>query len=209
MTTYKVCGKCKNCAVGNTNVCIERLGIGSKKNGCFAEYVEVPATSCIKMQDNMSFEEGALIEVLACGVHAVRETTTTHADEVVVVSGPGPVSYTHLCCTGKPAFFLSAYNCENGDIGAIQPNDLIIAISNSGETTILKELVIPSAKTIGAKAICLTGNTESTLAKLCDVALYIGVEKEACPTGVNATTSTTNTLATVSYTHLDVYKRQI
>ena len=48
-----------------------------------------------------------------------------------------------LCCTGKPAFFLSAYNCENGDIGAIQPNDLIIAISNSGETTILKELVIP------------------------------------------------------------------
>ncbi|MGN8912853.1 zinc-dependent alcohol dehydrogenase [Anaerofustis butyriciformans] len=91
MTTYKVCGKCKNCAVGNTNVCIERLGIGSKKNGCFAEYVEVPSTSCIPMPDNMSFEEGALIEVLACGIHAVRETTTTHADEVVVVCGPGPI----------------------------------------------------------------------------------------------------------------------
>ncbi len=100
-----------------------------------------------------------------------------------------------LCCTGKPAFFLSAYNCENGDIGAIQPNDLIIAISNSGETEILKNLVVPSAKTIGAKAMCLTGNLESTLAKQCDVAIYIGVEKEACPTGVNATTSTTNTLA--------------
>lgn len=100
-----------------------------------------------------------------------------------------------LCCTGKPAFFLSAYNCENGDIGAIQPNDLIIVISNSGETGILKNLVIPSAKTIGAKAICLTGNTSSSLAKLCDVSVYIGVEKEACPTGVNASTSTTNTLA--------------
>lgn len=100
-----------------------------------------------------------------------------------------------LCCTGKPAFFLSAYNCENGDIGAIQPADLVIVISNSGETGILKDLVIPSAKTIGTKVICLTGNTGSTLGKLADVALYIGVEKEACPTGVNATTSTTNTLA--------------
>jgi len=100
-----------------------------------------------------------------------------------------------LCCTGKPAFFLSAYNCENGDIGAISPDDLLIVISNSGETGILKNLVVPSAKTIGAKVILLTGNLESSLAKLSDNAIYIGVEKEACPTGVNASTSTTNTLA--------------
>lgn len=100
-----------------------------------------------------------------------------------------------LCCTGKPAFFLSAYNCENGDIGAISPNDLLIVISNSGETNILKDLVVPSAKTIGAKVILLTGNLESSLAKISDNAIYIGVEKEACPTGVNASTSTTNTLA--------------
>ena len=100
-----------------------------------------------------------------------------------------------LCCTGKPAFFLSAYNCENGDIGAISPNDLLIVISNSGETNILKDLVVPSAKTIGAKVITLTGNLDSSLAKLSDNAIYIGVEKEACPTGVNASTSTTNTLA--------------
>ena len=100
-----------------------------------------------------------------------------------------------LCCTGKPAFFLSAYNCENGDIGAISPDDLLIVISNSGETNILKDLVVPSAKTIGAKVILLTGNLESSLAKISDNAIYIGVEKEACPTGVNASTSTTNTLA--------------
>lgn len=91
MTTYEVCGKCKYCREEATNICINRVGIGSKKNGVFAEYVEIPQTSCIKMPDNVSFDEGALVEVLACGVHATREMTTVHMDDVVLVSGPGPI----------------------------------------------------------------------------------------------------------------------
>lgn len=91
MTTYEVCGKCRFCRKEATNICINRVGIGSKKNGVFAEYVEVPETSCIAMPENMSYDEGALVEVLACGVHATREMTTVHMDDVVLVSGPGPI----------------------------------------------------------------------------------------------------------------------
>ena len=91
MTTYEVCGVCKYCQEGRTNLCINRKGIGSKKNGLFAEYVEVPATSCIKMPENMSYDEGALIEVLACSIHATREESMAHMDDVVLVSGPGAI----------------------------------------------------------------------------------------------------------------------
>lgn len=98
MTTYHVCGTCKYCREGRTNMCVERLGIGSKKNGLFAEYVEVPASSCIKMPDNMSFEEGALVEVTACCVHALYEETFVNADEVVVVSGPGAIGTLAALC---------------------------------------------------------------------------------------------------------------
>lgn len=91
MTTYEVCGKCKFCQSGDTNLCINRKGIGSKKNGVFAEYVEIPETSCIIMPDNMSFEEGALVEVFACCVHGTRQAATIHMDDTVLVSGPGPI----------------------------------------------------------------------------------------------------------------------
>ncbi len=100
-----------------------------------------------------------------------------------------------LSCTDIPSYFLNAYECENGDIGSVEKDDIIIAISNSGETGILKHLVVPSAKSKGTKFIALTGNVNSSLAKESEAVLYIGVEKEACPLGINASTSTTNTLA--------------
>ncbi len=91
MTTYEVCGKCRYCKIEATNLCINRVGIGSKKDGVFAEYVVVPETSLIPMPDDMSWEEAALVEVFACGVHAVAEQTMVTLNETVLVVGPGPI----------------------------------------------------------------------------------------------------------------------
>lgn len=91
MTTYKVCGDCKYCKEGNTNLCINRQGLGSRENGFFAEYVEIPEDSCIPMPGNMSFEEGALVEVLACGVHGIKDKIRIGLNDKVVVMGPGPI----------------------------------------------------------------------------------------------------------------------
>ena len=91
MTTYEVCGECHFCRIEATNLCINRRGIGSKENGAFADYIVIPETSCIPMPDAMSFEEGAMVEVLACGVHAVAEQAPVTLDSVTLVLGPGPI----------------------------------------------------------------------------------------------------------------------
>ncbi|NTW71007.1 MAG: alcohol dehydrogenase catalytic domain-containing protein [Eubacteriaceae bacterium] len=91
MTTYEVCGECHFCKIDATNLCIKRRGIGSKENGGFADYVVVPETSCIKMPDSMTYDEGAMVEVLACGIHAVAEQAPVTLDSVTLVVGPGPI----------------------------------------------------------------------------------------------------------------------
>jgi len=91
MTTYEVCGVCRFCRIEATNLCIARRGIGSKENGAFAEYIVVPETSLISMPDDMCFEDGAMVEVLACGVHAVAEQTPVTLDSVTLILGPGPI----------------------------------------------------------------------------------------------------------------------
>ncbi|MPW25332.1 SIS domain-containing protein [Alkalibaculum sp. M08DMB] len=119
----------------------------------------------------------------------------------VIVTGTGKsgligrkISATMSCCN-IPSIYLNAYECENGDLGVVRENDLLITISNSGETGVLKHLVVPSCKTLGCKVIALTGNLQSWLAKESDIAIYIGVEKEACYLNINASASTTTTLA--------------
>ena len=91
MTTYEVCGECRFCKIEATNLCINRRGIGSKENGGFADYIVVPETSLIKMPDEMTYDEGAMVEVLACGIHAVAEQTPVTLDSTTVVLGPGPI----------------------------------------------------------------------------------------------------------------------
>ncbi|MFZ7119395.1 MAG: zinc-dependent alcohol dehydrogenase [Eubacteriaceae bacterium] len=91
MTTYEVCGECRFCKIEATNLCINRRGIGSKENGAFAEYIVVPETSLIKMPAEMSFDEGAMVEVLACGVHAVAEQTPVTLNSITLILGPGPI----------------------------------------------------------------------------------------------------------------------
>jgi arabinose-5-phosphate isomerase len=96
--------------------------------------------------------------------------------------------------TGTPAFFLHPAEGANGDFGMLAREDAIIAISNSGETRELLE-VLPLIKRYGNRLIILTGNGNSSLAKAGDVCLNIHVKEEACPLGLAPTASTTATLA--------------
>ena len=96
--------------------------------------------------------------------------------------------------TGTPAFFLHPAEGLNGDFGMLAKGDVVIAISNSGETRELVE-VLPLIKRHGNRLITLSGNLKSTLAKAGDVCLDIHVREEACPLGLVPTASTTATLA--------------
>lgn len=96
--------------------------------------------------------------------------------------------------TGTPSFFIHPAEGLNGDFGMLAREDLVIGISNSGETRELLE-VLPLIKRYGNRLIALTGNLKSTLAKAADVCLNIHVKTEACPLGLAPTASTTATLA--------------
>jgi arabinose-5-phosphate isomerase len=99
-----------------------------------------------------------------------------------------------LASTGTPAFFLHPAEASHGDLGMVTERDIIIAISNSGETAELVGL-IPFLKRFGIKLISMTGNPRSTIAKASDITLDISVKEEACPMGIVPTASTTATMA--------------
>ncbi len=99
-----------------------------------------------------------------------------------------------LTGTGTPAFFLHPAEGIHGDLGILSKNDIIIAISNSGETEeILK--ILPTIKRLGIKLIAMTGGLKSNLARAADVVLNTSVKEEACPLNLAPTASTTATLA--------------
>lgn len=99
-----------------------------------------------------------------------------------------------MASTGTLAIFMHAAEGLHGDLGMITKNDIVIAISNSGNSDEVIA-IIPAIKKIGAKIIGMTGNKNSKLAKLSDIVIDIGVEKEACPLNLAPTSSTTVTLA--------------
>lgn len=99
-----------------------------------------------------------------------------------------------LASTGTPAFFLHPAEASHGDLGMVTERDIIISISNSGETAEVVGL-IPFLKRYRVKLISMTGNPSSTLSKASDVSLDISVKEEACPMGVVPTASTTATMA--------------
>jgi arabinose-5-phosphate isomerase len=99
-----------------------------------------------------------------------------------------------LASTGTPAFFLHPAEASHGDLGMVTERDVIICISNSGETEEIVRLV-PFLKRYNVKLLSMTGNPNSTLAKQSDVSLDISVKEEACPMGVVPTASTTATMA--------------
>ncbi|OGI00340.1 MAG: D-arabinose 5-phosphate isomerase [Candidatus Melainabacteria bacterium GWF2_37_15] len=96
--------------------------------------------------------------------------------------------------TGTPSFFLHPAESTHGDSGILTRDDIVLAISNSGETTELLQL-LPLIKRFGLNLIAMTGKPSSTLAQKSDVTLDISVEKEACPYNLAPTASTTVTLA--------------
>ena len=98
-----------------------------------------------------------------------------------------------LASTGTPAFFVHPGEASHGDLGMITGDDVVLSISNSGETSEVLAIV-PVIRRIGAKLIAMTSNIHSTLAKLSDVHVCIQVSKEACPLGLAPTSSTTAAL---------------
>ena len=118
----------------------------------------------------------------------------------VVVSGMGKSGHigrkiaATLASTGTPAFFMHPGEAAHGDLGMVTPNDILIAISNSGESSELLD-ILPAVKRLGARVIAMTGKPASRLARLADVHLNIAVAKEACTLNLAPTTSTTVTLA--------------
>ena len=99
-----------------------------------------------------------------------------------------------LASTGTPAFFVHPGEASHGDLGMITPGDVVIAISNSGETAELLT-ILPIIKRLGVKLIAMTGNRESTLGREADVHLDVQVPQEACPLNLAPTASTTTALA--------------
>jgi arabinose-5-phosphate isomerase len=118
----------------------------------------------------------------------------------VVVSGMGKSGHVGakiaatLASTGTPAFFLHPAEASHGDIGMLTADDVLIAISNSGETAELVT-ILPAIKRLGVALIAMTGRAGSTLARAASVVLDVSVPEEACPHNLAPTASTTATLA--------------
>jgi arabinose-5-phosphate isomerase len=118
----------------------------------------------------------------------------------VVVSGMGKSGLigqkiaSTMASTGTPALFLHPAEGIHGDLGMIMKGDVVIAISNSGETEEVLR-ILPVIKRLGAHLVAMSGNPDSTLARCSDVFLDVSVKEEACPLGLAPTASTTATLA--------------
>jgi arabinose-5-phosphate isomerase len=99
-----------------------------------------------------------------------------------------------LNSTGTPSLFMHPAEAIHGDLGMVTKEDIVLAISNSGNTQEINKL-LPIIKQMGTKIISFTGGLNSAMARVSDVVIDVGVEREACPMGLAPTTSTTATLA--------------
>ena len=151
--------------------------------------IEMDAMSCVRNQLGTDFERAVdlLLQALADGGK-------------IILTGIGkniPIGQkiaATLSSTGAPAFLLHPTEALHGDIGIVSEKDVIIAMSYSGETDELLEL-LPSLKRLGVRIIALTGVPESALGRLSDVTISVQVPREACPFNMAPTASTTVTLA--------------
>jgi arabinose-5-phosphate isomerase len=118
----------------------------------------------------------------------------------VVVMGMGKSGHVGrkiaatLASTGTPAMFVHPAEASHGDLGMIKPIDLVLAISNGGESDEITA-ILPVLKRLGVPLVAMTGKPKSTLARHADIVLDSGVEKEACPLNLAPTASTTAQLA--------------
>ncbi len=153
-----------------------------------SEVFDIEAKAILKLKDSLGIEFDKAIDILY------------NTKGKVIITGMGKSGLigkkiaATLTSTGTPSYFLHPAESTHGDSGIITRDDVVIAISNSGETQELLNL-LPLIKRFGVQIISMTGNMESTLAKAGNVVLNIAVEKEACPLGKAPTASTTATLA--------------
>jgi arabinose-5-phosphate isomerase len=147
--------------------------------------------------------EAKEIEALASNLDASFNAAVAlilHCKGRIVVSGMGKSGHiggkiaATLASTGTPAFFMHPAEASHGDLGMIASGDVVITLSNSGESDEILN-VLPTIKRLGAKVIAITGNKTSTLAKQSDIHLSAEVSQEACPLGLSPTASTTVALA--------------
>jgi arabinose-5-phosphate isomerase len=174
-----------------------------------AKSIKAPATSAVKEHPAIA-EAKRVLEVEAAAILGlINHLDDSFVDVVelvnasagrVVTMGLGKsgiickkVSAT-LASTGTPSFFLHPAEAIHGDLGMIVRGDIVLAISNSGETEELVRL-LPSIKRLGVQIVAITGNPASTLARGADHHLSAAISKEACPLGLAPTASTTATLA--------------
>ncbi len=153
-----------------------------------SEVFDIEANSILKLKERLGSDFVKAIDILY------------NSKGKVIVTGMGKSGLigrkiaSTLCSTGTPAVFLHPAESTHGDSGIITRQDVVIGISNSGETGELLNL-LPLIKRFNIPLIGITGKIESTLAKRSDVVLDIAVEKEACPLNKAPTASTTVTLA--------------
>lgn len=169
----------------------------------------VPSADAM-LDDNLIRDAGRkVVEIEAQAISALSERIDdafVHACHLligcsgrVVVSGIGKSGHiarkiaATLASTGTPAFFVHPAEASHGDLGMITAKDVVVALSNSGETDELLT-ILPVVKRKGVPLVAMTGNAQSTLARLADVHLDVGVNEEACPLGLAPTASTTAAL---------------
>lgn len=157
-------------------------------NKLASEVFDIEAKAILKLKDSLGTNFDKAINILY------------NTKGKVIITGMGKSGLigkkiaATLTSTGTPSYFLHPAESTHGDSGIITRDDVVIAISNSGETQELLNL-LPLIKRFGVQIISMTGNMDSTLAKAGNVVLNIAVEREACPLGKAPTASTTATLA--------------
>ncbi len=152
------------------------------------EVLRIEAESILRLIDRLGSEFTRAVELIY------------HSKGRVIVAGIGKSGLigrkivATLTSTGTQALFLHPVEGLHGDLGIVTKDDVLLAISHSGETYELN-LIVDSIRTLGVPRIAFTGNLSSTLARSCDVVIDVGVDREACPFGLAPTSSSTAALA--------------
>lgn len=143
-TSAHVCGACISCRTGNYNVCSEKRLIGYWFNGAFARYCVVPSRLLHRLPNNVSFQEGALCEPLACCVNGVLEKTVVLAGDVVVITGPGTIGLLSLQLVKVEGGFTILCGTSTDDkrlrIGRELGADVTVDIQNKDVEEIVTEM---------------------------------------------------------------------
>lgn len=152
------------------------------------EVLQLEAESILQLIDRVGEDFSRAVELIY------------HCTGRVIVAGIGKSGLigrkvvATLTSTGTQALFLHPVEGLHGDLGIVTKDDVLVAISNSGETDELN-MIVDSIRAIGVPRIAFTGNLSSTLARSCDIVIDVGVAREACPFGLAPTSSSTAALA--------------